>query len=41
MAPLDAGVEALCVPGTVIAAAAIELLEKLNQRLGYAQRAAE
>jgi len=38
---LDAGVEAIFVPGTVIAEAAIELLDKLNQRLGYAQRAAE
>ncbi len=38
---LDAGVEAIFVPGTVIAEAAIELLEKLNARLGYAQRAAE
>jgi len=35
---LDAGVEAIFVPGTVIAEAAIELLEKLNIRLGYAQR---
>ena len=38
---LDAGVEAIFVPGTVIAEAAIELLDKLNARLGYAQRAAE
>jgi methylmalonyl-CoA mutase len=37
----DAGVEAIFVPGTVIAEAAIELLDKLNARLGYAQRAAE
>lgn len=36
----DAGVEAIFVPGTVIAEAAIELLDKLNARLGYAQRAA-
>ncbi|MDP9102714.1 MAG: cobalamin-dependent protein, partial [Pseudomonadota bacterium] len=37
----DAGVSAIFVPGTVIAEAAIELLDKLNARLGYAQRAAE
>jgi methylmalonyl-CoA mutase len=37
----EAGVEAIFVPGTVIAEAAIELLDKLNARLGYAQRAAE
>jgi methylmalonyl-CoA mutase len=38
---LDAGVEAIFVPGTVIAEAAIELLDKLNARLGYAQKTAE
>jgi len=34
---LDAGVAAVYPPGTVIAEAAIDLLTKLNERLGYAQ----
>jgi methylmalonyl-CoA mutase len=34
---LDAGAAALFPPGTVIAEAAIELLDKLNQQLGYTQ----
>jgi len=34
---LDMGVAAVFPPGTVIAEAAVEVLEKLNQRLGYAQ----
>jgi methylmalonyl-CoA mutase len=39
---LDMGVAAVFVPGAPIAEAAIEVLDKLNQRLGYAQgRAAE
>ena len=39
---LDMGVAAVFLPGTVTAEAAIEVLEKLNARLGYAQtRAAE
>jgi methylmalonyl-CoA mutase len=33
----DAGAAALFPPGTVIAEAAIELLDKLNQQLGYTQ----
>jgi methylmalonyl-CoA mutase len=33
-----AGVDAIFPPGTVIADAAISLLEQLNQRLGYTQR---
>jgi methylmalonyl-CoA mutase len=33
-----AGVDAIFPPGTVIAEAALGLLERLNQRLGYAQR---
>ncbi len=37
---LDAGVAAVYPPGTVIAEAAVDLLEKLNQRLGYAQKPA-
>ena len=37
----DAGVEAIFTPGTVIAEAAIQLLDKLNERRGYTQRAAE
>jgi methylmalonyl-CoA mutase len=38
----DAGAAALFPPGTVVAQAAIELLDKLNQQLGYTQfRAAE
>lgn len=35
----DAGAEAIFPPGTVIASAAGELIEKLNKRLGYAQAA--
>jgi methylmalonyl-CoA mutase len=39
---LDMGVAAVFLPGTVTAEAAIEVLERLNARLGYAQtRAAE
>ncbi|MFK7792913.1 MAG: methylmalonyl-CoA mutase [Devosiaceae bacterium] len=37
----DAGAAAIFPPGTVIAEAAIELLEDLNTKLGYAQQAAE
>jgi methylmalonyl-CoA mutase len=37
----DAGAAAIFPPGTVIAEAAIALLEQLNARLGYAQQAAE
>jgi len=33
----DAGVTAIFPPGTVIAAAALELLQKLNEQLGYSQ----
>ena len=36
-----AGAEAIFPPGTVIAEAAEDLIRKLNQRLGYAQKAAE
>ncbi|WP_168074741.1 methylmalonyl-CoA mutase [Caulobacter sp. SSI4214] len=36
----DAGAVAIFPPGTVVAEAAIELLEQLNQQLGYAQAAA-
>jgi methylmalonyl-CoA mutase len=36
----EAGVDAIFPPGTVIAEAALSLLEQLNQRLGYAQRGA-
>lgn len=36
----DAGAAAIFPPGTVIAEAAIELLEKLNAKLGYSQAAA-
>ena len=36
----EAGVDAIFPPGTVIAEAAISLLEQLNQRLGYTQRGA-
>ncbi|HEX6866115.1 MAG TPA: hypothetical protein VF122_02675, partial [Caulobacteraceae bacterium] len=37
-----AGAAAIFPPGTVIAEAAIDLLDKLNQQLGYTQfRAAE
>ena len=38
---LDMGAAAVFPPGTVIPDAALALLERLNQRLGYAQRAAE
>ncbi len=38
---MEAGASAIFPPGTVIAEAAQKLLAKLNQRLGYAQRAAE
>ncbi len=38
---LDAGASAIFPPGTVIAEAAQKLLAQLNQRLGYAQKAAE
>jgi methylmalonyl-CoA mutase len=37
---LDAGAAAIFPPGTVIAEAAIKLLEELNARLGYSQAAA-
>jgi methylmalonyl-CoA mutase len=36
-----AGAEAIFPPGTVIADAAEALLNKLNQRLGHGQQAAE
>ena len=36
----DAGAAAIFPPGTVIAEAAIELLDKLNRQLGYTQEAA-
>jgi methylmalonyl-CoA mutase len=35
-----AGVAAIFPPGTVVAEAALELLEKLNAKLGYTQPAA-
>ncbi|WP_119392679.1 methylmalonyl-CoA mutase [Taklimakanibacter lacteus] len=38
---LDAGAAAVFPPGTVIPEAAQKLLERLNERLGYAQKAAE
>ena len=38
---IDAGAAAIFPPGTVIAEAAQNLLAKLSQRLGYAQKAAE
>ncbi|MEM1287617.1 MAG: methylmalonyl-CoA mutase [Pseudomonadota bacterium] len=38
---MDAGASAIFPPGTVVAEAAIDLLERLNSRLGYAQQAAE
>ncbi|TMJ36727.1 MAG: methylmalonyl-CoA mutase, partial [Alphaproteobacteria bacterium] len=38
---LDAGASAVFPPGTVIPEAAQKLLDRLNERLGYAQRAAE
>jgi methylmalonyl-CoA mutase len=34
-----AGADAIFPPGTVIAEAAQDLLERLNERLGYRQRA--
>lgn len=34
---LGMGVAAVFPPGTVIADAAVEVLEKLNEKLGYAQ----
>jgi methylmalonyl-CoA mutase len=37
----DEGVAAVFQPGTVVAEAAIRLLDELNVRLGYAQAAAE
>ncbi|MDI1365672.1 MAG: cobalamin-dependent protein, partial [bacterium] len=37
---LDAGAASIFPPGTVIAEAAIEVLEKLNVQLGYSQGAA-
>lgn len=36
---LDMGVAAVYPPGSVIADTAIDLIEKLNLRLGYAQKA--
>jgi len=36
----DAGVDEIFPPGTVVTEAALRLLERLNQRLGYTQRAA-
>jgi methylmalonyl-CoA mutase len=36
----EAGVDAIFPPGTVIPEAALDLMEKLNARMGYAQRAA-
>ena len=36
----DAGAAAIFPPGTVIAEAAEQLLDELNRRLGYNQRAA-
>ena len=38
---IDMGAAAVFPPGTVIPDAALALLERLNQKLGYAQRAAE
>jgi len=38
---LEAGAAAVFPPGTVIAEAAQKLLDRLNERLGYAQKAAE
>jgi methylmalonyl-CoA mutase len=34
---LDAGAAAVYPPGTVLAEAALDLIDKLNQQLGYAQ----
>ncbi len=36
---IDMGAAAVYPPGSVIADTAIDLIEKLNQRLGYAQKA--
>ncbi|TMJ25660.1 MAG: hypothetical protein E6G88_17285, partial [Alphaproteobacteria bacterium] len=36
-----AGAEAIFPPGTVIAEAAVELVKKLNRRLGHEREAAE
>ena len=36
---LDMGVAAVYPPGSVIADTAIDLIEKLNRKLGYAQKA--
>jgi len=33
----DAGVAAIFTPGTVIPEAAIEVMERLNEQMGYAQ----
>ncbi len=38
---LDMGAAAVFPPGTVIPDAALALLDRLNQKLGYAQKAAE
>ena len=38
---LDMGAAAVFPPGTVIPDAALALLDRLNLRLGYAQKAAE
>jgi methylmalonyl-CoA mutase len=38
---LDMGAAAVFPPGTVIPDAALALLNRLNERLGYAQKAAE
>ena len=35
---IDAGVAAVYPPGSVIADTAIDLIERLNRRLGYAQK---
>ena len=35
----EAGADAIFPPGTVIAEAAQDLIERLNERLGYSQRA--
>jgi methylmalonyl-CoA mutase cobalamin-binding subunit len=37
----DAGVSAIFPPGTPIAKAAITILDKLGEKLGYAQKAAQ
>jgi methylmalonyl-CoA mutase len=34
---IDAGAMAVYPPGTVLAEAALDLIEKLNEQLGYAQ----